>query len=82
MKHGYSKIGAVPVSDTFWVLVLLGYFCMRTLGVPKFFNKKKKSFSFIFSFGYVTKIDKSSESSGNMNFKCNFMDIHFFYLLF
>ena len=23
-----------------------------------------------------------SESSGNMNFKCNYMDVHFFYLLF
>ena len=53
---------------------------MRTLGVPKFFNKKKL-FYFIFSFGYVTKIDKSNESSGNMNFKCNYMDVHF-YLLF
>jgi hypothetical protein len=81
MKHRYSKNGAVPVPDTFWVLVLLGYFCMRTPGVPKFF-KKKKSFSFIFSFGYVTKIDKSRESSGNMNFKCNYIDVHFFYLLF
>ena len=55
---------------------------MHTLGVPKFFKKKKKSFSFIFSFGYVTKIDKSNESSGNINFKCNYMDVHFFYLLF
>ena len=83
MKHGYSKNGIVLVPDTFWVLVLLGYFRMRTLGVPKFFKKKKKkSFSFIFSFGYVTKIDKSNESSENMNFKCNYMDIHFFYLLF
>ena len=44
--------------------------------------QKKKSFSFIFSFGYITKIDKSSKSSGNMNFKCNYMDVHFFYLLF
>ena len=43
------------------------------------FSKKKKSFSFIFSFGYVTKIDKSSR---NINFKCNYMDIHFFYLFF
>ena len=78
MKHGYSKNGAVSVPDTFWVLVLLGHFCMRTPGVPKFF-KKKKSLSFIFSFGYVTKIEKSSE---NMNFKCNYIDVHFFYLLF
>ena len=81
MKHEYSKNRAVPVSDIFWVLVLLGYFCMCTPGVPKFFNKKK-SFSFIFSFGYVTKIDKSSESGGNMNFRYNYMDIYFFYLLF
>jgi hypothetical protein len=79
MKHGYSKNGVVSVPDTFWVLVLLGYFCMRTQAYPK---KKKKSFSFIFSFEYVTKIDKSSESSGNMNFKCNYIDVHFFYLLF
>ena len=48
------------------------------------FQKKKKnqSFSFIFSFGYVTKIYKNSESSRNMNFNCNYMDVHFFYLLF
>ena len=81
MKHEYSKNGAVPVPDTFWVFVILGYFCMRTPSVPKIFNKKKL-FYFIFSFGYVTKIDKNSESSGNMNFKCNYMDVHFFYLLF
>jgi hypothetical protein len=81
MKHGYSKNGAVSVPDTFWVLVLLGYSCMRTPGVPKFF-KKTKSFSFIFSIRYVTKIDESSESGRNMNFKCNYIDIHFFYLLF
>ena len=43
MKHGYSKIGAVPVPDTFWVLVVLGYFCIHTPGVPKFFKKKKKN---------------------------------------
>ena len=79
MKHGYSKNGAVSVPDTF--CVLLGYFCIRTPGVPKFF-KKEKSLSFIFSFGYVTKIEKSSESSENMNFKCNYIDVHFFYLLF
>ena len=55
---------------------------MRTPGVPKFFNQKKKSFSFIFSFRYVTKIDESSESGEKMNFKYNYMDVHFFYLLF
>ena len=49
--------------------------------VPKFFNQKK-SFSFIFSFGYVTKIDKSSKNDGNMNFSSNYIDVHFFYLLF
>ena len=81
MKHEYFKNRAVPVPDIFWVFVLVGYFCMRTLDVPKFF-KKKNLFSFIFSFGYVTKINKSSESSGNMNFKCNYMNVHFFYLLF
>ncbi len=58
MKHGYSKYGTLLVSDIFWVLVLFGYFCMRT----QTFQKKKS-----FSFGYVTKINKSSESSGNMN---------------
>jgi hypothetical protein len=68
MKHGYSKNEAVPVPDTFWVLVLLGYFCMCTPGVPKFFKKKNRFLS-LFSFGYVTKIDKSSESGGNMNFR-------------
>jgi hypothetical protein len=83
MKHGYSKNEALPVPDTFWVLVFLGYFCMRTPGISKFFKKKKKNhFLSFFSFGYDTKIDKSSESSRNMNFKCNYMNIHFFYLLF
>ena len=43
MKHGYSKNGAIPVPDTFWVLVLLGYFCMCTKAVPNFFKKKKKN---------------------------------------
>ena len=33
-------------------------------------------------FGYDTKIDKSTESSGNMNFRCNYMDLHFFYFYF
>jgi hypothetical protein len=46
MKHGYSKNGAVPVLDTFWVLVLLGYFCMHTPDVPKFFKKKNHFLSF------------------------------------
>jgi hypothetical protein len=52
-----------------WSRTRTGYFLgTRTLGcilgVPKNFQKKKKSFSFIFffSFGYVTKIDKSSGS--------------------
>jgi hypothetical protein len=80
MKHGYLKNGAVLVPDTFWVLVLLGYFYMPTPGVPKFFNKKNHFLSF-FSFVYVTNIDKSSESGGNMNFRYNYMDVHFFYLL-
>ena len=82
MKHGYSKNEAVPVPDTFWVLVLLGYFCMRAPGVPKFLNKKKKNHFLSFLLLDVTKIDKSSESSGNMNFKYNYIDVHFFYLLF
>ena len=68
MKHEYSKNGAVSVPDTFWVLVLLGYFCMRNPGVPKFFKKFIYFFSF-FSFGFVTKVDKSSENSRNMNFR-------------
>ena len=46
------------------------------------FHKKKNHFLSFFSFGYVTKIDKNNENSGNMNFKCNYMDVHFFYLLF
>ena len=50
---------------------------MRTPGEPKFLLKKKS-----FSFGYVIKIDKSGESGENMNFRCNYMDVHFFYLLF
>ena len=48
MKHGYSKNGAVAVLDTFWVFILLGYFCMRTTSVPKFFKKKKNHFLSIF----------------------------------
>ena len=47
-----------------------------------FFLKKKNLFSFIFSFGYVTKKYKYSESGGNMNFRCNYIDVYFFYLLF
>ena len=50
MKHGYSKNGAVAVLDTFWVFILLGYFCMRTTSVPKFFKKKKKIIFFQFFF--------------------------------
>ena len=74
-----------------WSCIRTGYFlgtCTLGVllhaypGVPKIFNQKKKSFYFIFSFEYVTKIDKSSESSGNMNFKCNYIDVYFFYLLF
>jgi hypothetical protein len=60
-KHEYSKNGAV----------LLGYFCMRTSSVSKFFKKKKKSFSFIFFFGYVTKIDKNNENSKNITLNVN-----------
>ena len=87
MKHGYSKNGAVPVPDTFWILVLLSTCIFRVFfhEYPKctqIFQKKKKSFYFIFSFGYVTKINKSVESGRNMNVKCNYMDVHFFYLLF
>ena len=41
---------------------------MHTPGAPKFFKKKNSVLSF-FSFAYVTKIDKSSESDGNMNFR-------------
>jgi hypothetical protein len=54
---------------------------MHTLGVSKIFQTKNHFLSF-FSFGYVTKIDKSSESGGNMNFKCNYIDVYLFYLLF
>ena len=87
MKHGYLKNGAVPIPDTSWVLVSLRYYCLRTPGVPKKFQQQKKKqknkkFSFIFSFGYVTKIDKNSEGGKNMNFRCNYVDLHFFHLLF
>ena len=75
MKHGYSKNSAVPVPDTFWILALFGYLCMRTPSVPKFFKKKKKSFSFIFSIRYVTKIDKSNESDGNMILLFTLLDL-------
>ena len=90
MKHGYLKNGAVFISDTSWVFVLFGYFCMRPPSVPKLKKKKFIFFHFFpldmshifFSFGYVTKIDKSNENSEKMNFKCNYMDVQFFYLLF
>ena len=77
MKHGYSKHGVISVSDTFWVLVLLGYCYQRILGVPK-----KKIIFFHFFLLDDKKIDKSIESGGNINFRCNYMDVHFFYLLF
>ena len=48
MKHGYFKNEVVPVPDTFWVLVLLGYFCMCTPGIPKLFKKKKIIFFHFF----------------------------------
>ena len=77
-----------PIMEPYPYRILFGYSCPWGIaacvppGVPKNFQKKKKkSFSFIFSFGNVTKIDKSSESGGNMNFRCNYMDVHFFYLL-
>jgi hypothetical protein len=79
MKNGYFKNDAVLVSDTFWVRIPLGYCGLRTLGKPKNFQKKNEKKSF--SFGYVTKIDKSSESGGNMSFRCNYMDEEFCYLL-
>ena len=74
-----------------WSRSCIGYFLgIHTPGVllhayhkrTQIFQKKKKSFSFNFSFGYVTKIDKSNESRGNMNFRCNYIDVHLFYLLF
>jgi hypothetical protein len=82
MKHGYSKNGAVPIPNTFWVLVPLGNYCLLTPDVPKKFQKKKKKNSFTFSFGHDTKISKSSESGGNMNFRCNYVIVLFFFLLF
>ena len=54
----------------FWSTCTLGAY------LPKFF-KKTKSFSFIFSIRYVTKIDESSESGGNIKFKCNYMNLHY-----
>ena len=82
MKHGYSKNGAVPILDTFEYLYSWDTFACAPQAYLNFSKKKRKSFSFIFSFGYVIKIDKSSKSSGKMNFKCNYMNVHFFYLLF
>jgi hypothetical protein len=40
MKHGYGNLGAVLVSGTAEVRVQSGYRCMRTPGVPHFFQKK------------------------------------------
>ena len=76
-----------PKIESYQYQILFGYSypwgiaARVTQAYPKFF-KKPKSFSFIFYFGYITKIDKRSKSSGNMNFKCNYIDVHFFYLLF
>ena len=78
---GTPKMEPYPYQILFGYLYSWGTSACVPQAYPNF-SKKKKSFSFIFSFGYVTKIDKSNESSGNMNFKCNFMDVHFFYLLF
>ena len=60
----------------------------RTLGVllpayPKRIKKKAKyHFLLFFSFEYITKMDKSSEGGGNMIFRYNYVNIHFFPLLF
>jgi hypothetical protein len=43
VKYRYFKNGAVPISDIFWVLILLRYFCMHTPDVPKLKKKKKKN---------------------------------------
>ena len=43
MKHGYGNLGAVPVPGTAEVRVQPGYRCMRTPGIPHFFQKKKIS---------------------------------------
>jgi hypothetical protein len=60
-----------------WNRTRTGYFLdTRTLGIllhayprrTQIFEKKNRFLSF-FSFGYVTKIDKSSESGRNMNFR-------------
>jgi hypothetical protein len=83
MKHGYSTNGVIPVLSAFWVLVPLRYCCLCNPVYPKlnffFLNNHFSFFFFLFSFGYVTKIDKSS---GNINFRYNYMVLHFFYLLF
>ena len=68
MKHGYSKNRAVTVPDTFWVLVLLGTSAYVPQAYPNFSKKKKNNFHLD-----VTKIDKSNESSGNMNFRCTLL---------
>ena len=55
MKYGYFKNGAGPVSNTFWVLVLLGYFCIRTSSIPKIFKKKKNHFPSFFLLDMLQK---------------------------
>jgi hypothetical protein len=46
---------------------------------PKRIQKKFLYLLFFFSFGYVIKISKSG---GDMNFRYNYIGVHFFYLLF
>ena len=74
----YEENGVVLVMDTFGN----SYSWNTSACVPKLFNKTKKIIFKIFFFRYVTKIDKNSKSDGNMNFRCNFINVHFFYLLF
>ncbi len=73
----------IPIGYSYFWDILPAY-PMRT---PSFTNKKNPYLFiiiifFIFSFKYVTKIIKNNKSGENINFRCNYMDVHFFYLLF
>jgi hypothetical protein len=51
MKHGYGNLGAVPVPGTAEVRVQPAYRCMRTPGVPHFFQKKNSRYGYGYGLG-------------------------------
>ena len=68
-----------PKMEPYPYQILFGYLYSWRTQIKK--KKKKNHFLSFFSFRYVAKIDKISKSDGNMNIN-NYMDVHFFLLLF